>query len=82
MTEVTGLKIDYYLSVDMYAFIDVVNALGGIDVTLDSEVRDPTYKIVRENGSEGTLYYPPGTYHLNGCGGFAAGPVPPREFRF
>ena len=66
MTELTGLKIDYYLSVDMYAFIDVVNALGGIDVTLEGEVRDPTYKIVRENGTEGTLYYPPGTYHLNG----------------
>ena len=66
MTQVSGLQVDYYLSVDMYAFIDLVNALGGIDVTLEQEVRDPTYKIIRENGTAGTLYYPPGTYHLNG----------------
>ncbi len=66
LSGICGMKVDYYLSVDMYAFIDVVNALGGIDVTLEEEVRDPTYRVVRENGSEGTLYYPPGTYHLDG----------------
>ncbi len=66
VSEICGMRVDYYLSVDMYAFIDVVNALGGIDVTLEREVRDPTYRIVREDGSEGTLYYPPGTYHLDG----------------
>jgi polyisoprenyl-teichoic acid--peptidoglycan teichoic acid transferase len=66
MTKLTGVKVDYYLAVDMYAFIDVINAMGGIDLTLEKEVRDPTYKIIREDGTEGTLYYPPGDYHLAG----------------
>ncbi|MDC7218518.1 MAG: LCP family protein [Spirochaetales bacterium] len=66
MSELTGLTVDNYLSVDMYAFIDVVNTLGGVEVTLEGEVRDPSYRIIREDGTEGTLYYPPGTYRLNG----------------
>src|SRR5690606_29994346 len=51
--------------VDMYAFIDVVDYLGGIDVTLDEPLIDPTYKTY-DNGQWGTLYYAAGTHHLNG----------------
>ncbi|MDC7222646.1 MAG: LCP family protein [Spirochaetales bacterium] len=66
MSEVSGLQVDHYLAVDMYAFIDVINALGGVDITLEKEVSDPTYRIIREDGTEGTLSYPPGSYHLEG----------------
>jgi polyisoprenyl-teichoic acid--peptidoglycan teichoic acid transferase len=51
--------------VDMYAFIEIVDILGGIDVTLDEPLVDPTYR-VRENGQWGTLYYETGTHHLGG----------------
>ena len=49
----------------MFAFIDVINILGGIDITLDQDLFDPTYK-VRNNGVWSTLYYKKGTYHLDG----------------
>lgn len=63
--EMTGLKIDGYISVDMYAFIDVIDVLNGIDIYLEAPLRDPTYR-VRENGNWTTLYYPEGNHHLNG----------------
>ena len=49
----------------MYAFIDLINILGGIDIYLESDLIDPTY-MVRDNGEWSTLYYKKGTHHLNG----------------
>jgi LCP family protein required for cell wall assembly len=63
--QMTSTEIDNYMLVDMYAFIDVVDYLGGIDVTLDEPLIDPTYKTF-DNGKWGTLYYTAGTHHLNG----------------
>ncbi|OQY33059.1 MAG: hypothetical protein B6241_08930 [Spirochaetaceae bacterium 4572_59] len=65
LSTITGLDISRYVAIDMYAFIDVVNLLGGIDVELDEALIDPTYK-VRENGQWSTLYYPRGEHHLDG----------------
>ncbi|QEN07688.1 LytR family transcriptional regulator [Oceanispirochaeta crateris] len=65
LSSLTGLSITKYIAIDMYAFIDVVNLLGGIDVRLDEALVDPTYK-VRENGRWSTLYYTAGTHHLDG----------------
>ncbi|MCL2704930.1 MAG: LCP family protein [Spirochaetaceae bacterium] len=62
---ITGFKISRYFFIDMFAFIDVINILGGIDITLDQDLIDPTYK-VRNNGVWSTLYYKKGTYHLDG----------------
>lgn len=63
--EITGMQIVDYVMIDMYAFIDVVDYLGGIDVTLDQPLIDPTYKTYDE-GEWGTLYYEAGTHHLSG----------------
>ena len=49
----------------MFAFIDVINILGGIDVELSEDLVDPTYK-VRNNGKWSTLYYKKGLHHVNG----------------
>ena len=65
LSDITGLEITNYIIVDMYAFIDIVNILGGIELTLDEDLVDPTYK-TRENGEWSTLNYPKGTYNLNG----------------
>lgn len=65
LSEITGLDITNYIIADMYAFIDIVNILGGIEVTLNEDLIDPTYKI-RENGEWATLNYAKGTYNLNG----------------
>lgn len=62
---VTGYKIDKYILIDMYSFIDVIDLIGGIDVHLDQPVIDPTYKTF-DAGQWGTLYYRAGDYHLSG----------------
>lgn len=63
--EITGYELDKYILIDMYAFIEVIDLIGGIDIRLDSPVIDPTYRTV-DNGKEGTLHYEPGDYHLGG----------------
>jgi len=65
ISKITGLNITGYIGVDMYAFIDVINILGGIDVNLKSTLIDPTYK-VRDNGVWTTLHYDKGPHHLYG----------------
>lgn len=63
--DITGLTISHYLLVDMYVFADLVDLVGGVTVTLEEDLIDPTYKI-KENGKASTLYYPAGEHRLNG----------------
>ncbi len=65
ISEITGVRIDGYISVDMYAFIEVVDILGGIEVTLEEALVDPTYRI-KEDGKWSTLHYSEGSHKLNG----------------
>ncbi len=65
LTEITGLAIDHFVAVDMYAFIEVVNILGGVEVELEEDLIDPSYR-TRDDGEWGTLYYPRGTHQLSG----------------
>ncbi|POR04782.1 hypothetical protein AU468_02480 [Alkalispirochaeta sphaeroplastigenens] len=65
ITEIIGREIDAYVSIDMYAFIEVVDILGGITLTLEEPLRDPTYR-VRDNGTWDTLFFPAGTHTLSG----------------
>lgn len=65
VSEITGRNIDGFIAIDMYAFIEVVDILGGVTITLDEPLIDPTYR-VRDDGEWGTLHYPAGTHTLNG----------------
>ncbi len=65
LEELTGVQFDGHITVDMYAFIDVVNILGGIDVRLEEPLIDPTYKI-RDHGEWKTLFFEAGSHHLSG----------------
>ncbi len=65
LSDITGYELDKYILIDMYAFIEVVDLIGGIDISLEKAVVDPTYRTI-DNGVEGTLNYPPGDYHLGG----------------
>lgn len=65
ITEMTAVDVDGWISVDMYAFIEVVDILGGIEVELDEPLIDPTYR-VREGGEWQTLHYEAGTHRLGG----------------
>ena len=43
----------------------MIDIIGGIDITLDNAVIDPTYRTV-DNGIASTLHYETGDYHLSG----------------
>jgi LCP family protein required for cell wall assembly len=61
----SGLEIERYILIDMYAFIEVIDFMGGIDVVLDKALIDPSYKTY-DDGQWSTLYYKAGEHHLNG----------------
>ncbi|MFW5695405.1 MAG: LCP family protein [Alkalispirochaeta sp.] len=65
IAEMTAVDVDGWISVDMYAFIEVVDIVGGIEVELEEPLIDPTYR-VRENGEWQTLHYEAGTHRLGG----------------
>lgn len=65
LSDVTGYKIDNYVLIDMYAFIEVVDIIGGIDVHLKESLIDPSYK-TNDNGVWSTLYYRAGDHHMSG----------------
>ncbi|MFC7731781.1 LCP family protein [Actinomadura keratinilytica] len=52
----TGVSIDHYVEVNFYGFINMVDALGGVDVCTEEPIND------RKSG----LVLPAGTSHLNG----------------
>jgi LCP family protein required for cell wall assembly len=56
-----GVKIDHYIAVNMNVFVDLVDALGGIDVTLAEEVDGRT-----GGDRSARLYFPAGDLHLSG----------------
>ena len=62
--KVTGLTFDRYIAVDFKAFRDMVNALGGVDVCLSSNLDDYTYP----NYGHGyvAIHFKAGCQHLNG----------------
>jgi len=65
ISEITGLPIERYMYIDMFAFADVVDLLGGIDIVLKEPLIDPTY-VVKNDGRWSTLHYEAGPHHLGG----------------
>ncbi|MCL1599023.1 MAG: LCP family protein [Actinomycetia bacterium] len=65
LQQLMGLRIDYYALVDMAAFVDLVDAIGGVDVyvqkPLEAEVSPP-----REGDSWAYVNVDVGWNHLNG----------------
>lgn len=59
--EILGIRLDYYVVVNLVGFIDVVDALGGVTVTVPHElvVGDP---------ADPVAVLPPGRQHLDGQG--------------
>jgi LCP family protein required for cell wall assembly len=64
--KVTGLTFDRYIGVDFVAFRDMVNALGGVDVCLSSNLDDYYYPDYYNGFIRGGIHYRAGCQHLNG----------------
>jgi len=57
---IVGMPVQYYLAVDMQGFQELIDALGGIDITLDAKVN------FCEIGQPVEYTFPAGAQHLDG----------------
>jgi polyisoprenyl-teichoic acid--peptidoglycan teichoic acid transferase len=57
------IELDYYATVNLGGFVNVVNTLGGIDVNVERAFCDPTYT---EYGYNSGFSITKGRHHLNG----------------
>jgi polyisoprenyl-teichoic acid--peptidoglycan teichoic acid transferase len=62
--ELLGVTIHYYAQIDLLGFRDAIDAMGGVDVTVDRGIYDPSYADA-VTGDRG-FYLDPGTYHMDG----------------
>ncbi len=60
----TGIEIDYYVLVNLQAFVDVVDALGGVTMYIPEAVVDPIYP--KEDGTTVAIRIESGVQHLSG----------------
>ncbi|MFF2370034.1 LCP family protein [Agromyces sp. NPDC058110] len=59
---ITGLTVQYYVLIDMQGFEQLIDALGGIDVNVETRI-----PIGGDENNEGVdSWIEPGQYHLNG----------------
>jgi LCP family protein required for cell wall assembly len=59
-----GIRVHEYLAVDFQAFIDLVDAIGGIEVSTEYTINDRAYPDM--NFGYDPFYLPAGTHQLNG----------------
>jgi LCP family protein required for cell wall assembly len=64
--KVTGLTFDRYIGVDFVAFRDMVNALGGVNVCLSTNLDDYEYPDYYNGFIRGGIHYKAGCQLLNG----------------
>jgi LCP family protein required for cell wall assembly len=63
--ETLGLKIDYFLAVDLKSFREIINDLGGVVIDVQNPVYDSHY--AADDGSgHWKLYIPPGIQYMRG----------------
>lgn len=63
---ILGINIKYHVTVDFDGFIKLVDALGGIDVTVDKTLYDPLFPDKNMKGYE-PFYIKAGEHHMNGA---------------
>jgi LCP family protein required for cell wall assembly len=61
-----GIPIDYYVLMNWASFIDIIDELGGIDVTIPEYAYDPAYSDCSFCQSVYPVEFLPGTEHMDG----------------
>src|SRR6266849_1918572 len=64
VSKITGIEFDRYIAVDFKAFRDMVDALGGVDVCLTTNLDDYSYPDY--SGGFHPIHYKAGCQHLTG----------------
>lgn len=59
-----GIRVHEYLAVDFQAFVDIVDAIGGIEISIDYTINDTRYPDM--NYGYDPFYLQAGTHQLNG----------------
>ena len=59
-----GMPIHYFAAINMLGFKQTVDSIGGVDITVERAINDPTY--IDEFGKLVGFHLQPGTYHMNG----------------
>ena len=59
-----GIDIHYFALVDLAGFVDVIDALGGVDIVVQHPIHDDEYPNV--DGTYSVKDLAPGTYHMDG----------------
>ena len=62
--ELLGVDIHYFAAVNLLGFKQAIDAVGGVDVTVERAVNDPAY--FDEFGVHTGFYIDPGQYHMDG----------------
>lgn len=70
VSRITGVPIDHYVTVDTEGFADIVDALGTINVELETELLDPSM-YYRKGDEWRMLYFSAGEQELNGSAALA-----------
>jgi LCP family protein required for cell wall assembly len=61
-----GIKIDHYVVLDFVGFMELVDAVGGIDVDVKDVVWDPSYCNTTDCSDLQEVYFEPGLQHMDG----------------
>jgi len=59
-----GIRVHDFMAIDFQAFIDVIDAVGGIGVEINYTINDPRYPSM--NYGYDPFYLPAGSHHLQG----------------
>jgi LCP family protein required for cell wall assembly len=59
-----GIEIHYFAIVDLEGFVDIIDAIGGIDITIPEDLYDPAYP--NEDGTTEEKRLSAGAQHLDG----------------
>lgn len=59
-----GIDIHYYALVDLEGFVEIIDALGGVDIHVPERVYDTEYPNL--DGTYSVIDLAPGTYHMDG----------------
>lgn len=65
IAEITGFKIDYYVSINFQAFIDLIDLLGGLEITVDKKILDQRFP--DGNGGYKTVTFEIGSETMDGA---------------
>ena len=61
-----GIKIDHYVVLDFVDFMELVEAVGGIDVEVQDYIVDPSYCVTAACTDREVIVFEPGLEHMDG----------------